>query len=76
MVSLPPGKKPLPTKWVYRVKLNSSGSVERLKARLVVRGDIQKEGVDFIETFNLVVYITTICYGLAIDIKKEWGCLN
>ena len=38
LVTLPPGKRAISNKWVYRVKLNSDGTLERLKARLVIGG--------------------------------------
>jgi len=38
LTSLPPGKKPIGCKWVYRVKYKSDGSVERYKARLIAKG--------------------------------------
>jgi len=41
VVDLPPNKKAISCKWVYKTKLKSDGSLERLKARLVIRGFTQ-----------------------------------
>lgn len=47
LVDLPPNRKALDTKWVFRTKRDSSGKIERYKARLVVRGCNQTEGIDY-----------------------------
>ena len=47
-------------KWVYKLKHNSDGSISRYKARLVAKGFHQQYGVDFEETFGLVIKPPTV----------------
>ena len=48
---LPQVKKALGSKWVFMIKLQADGTIERYKARLVVLGNHQTEGLDYTETF-------------------------
>ena len=66
VTSLPPGKSPIGCKWVYKVKLNLDGSVERFEARLVAKGYTQREGLDFLETFSLVAKTVSVRVLLAL----------
>jgi hypothetical protein len=51
LVKLPPGRKAIGSKWVFKVKRNPDDTVEQYKARLVAKGFGQRPGIDFDETF-------------------------
>ena len=72
LCDLPKGKKSIATKWIYKVKRNADGSLDRLKASLVAKGCSQKEGKDYEETFALTSRMTTIRATIASTANKGW----
>ncbi|GKB53758.1 putative RNA-directed DNA polymerase, partial [Tanacetum coccineum] len=62
ITDLPPNRKAIRNKWIYKIKYKSSGDIDRYKARLVVKGFNKKEGIDFDETFSPVVKMSTVRY--------------
>ncbi|GKV25217.1 hypothetical protein SLEP1_g34687 [Rubroshorea leprosula] len=72
LVDRPTNKNVIGVKWVYKVKLNSDGSLNKCKARLVVKGYSQLAGIDFTKTFASVARFDTIRLLFAIAAKKSW----
>ncbi|XP_058783418.1 uncharacterized mitochondrial protein AtMg00820-like [Vicia villosa] len=50
--SLPPRKKAIGCKWLYKTKFNSDGSIERHNVRLVAQGFTQVEGINFVDAYS------------------------
>ena len=61
---LPFRKKPISCKWVYLVKSNSDGTVQRFKACLLIHDDHQVEGFDHNKTFDPMHKMTSVRYFL------------
>jgi hypothetical protein len=76
LVSLPPRAKVIGVKWVYKTKHNEEGKIEKHKARLVVKGYSQTEGVDYNEVFAPVARWDTIRSLLAVAAQKGWYVLQ
>jgi hypothetical protein len=72
LVPLPPGKKLVRCKWVYRTKRATNGQVSRYKARLVAKGFQQIHGIDYDETFAPVAKMESIRLVLPIATVKGW----
>nr|GEX42996.1 hypothetical protein [Tanacetum cinerariifolium] len=57
--------------WIYKVKLDNLGGILKNKARLVARGYLQEEGIDFEESFTLVARLEAIRIFLAFSTHKN-----
>ncbi|GJZ15952.1 putative RNA-directed DNA polymerase [Tanacetum coccineum] len=73
LVELPKGMKAIGSKWVWKIKYKSDGEIERYKARLVAKGFNQREGIDFDETFSLVVKIVTVRCLINLAVQNGWN---
>ncbi|KAG8485549.1 hypothetical protein CXB51_018884 [Gossypium anomalum] len=65
-------KKVIGVRWVFRAKFNADGSLNKHKARLVVKGYSQQYGVDFEETFAPVARLDTIKLLFYLAAQKIW----
>ena len=72
LVPRPPGANVVIGKWVFCVKYKPDGSLDRYKARWVVRGFSQRLGIDFGEAFSPVVKPAAICTVLVLVASRGW----
>ena len=69
---LPAGVKAIGLKWIFKLKRNSDGSINKHKARLVAKGYVQIHGIDFDEVFAPVAMIETIRLLINLAAAYNW----
>nr|GEU34866.1 putative polyprotein [Tanacetum cinerariifolium] len=72
LVSPIPNANVVDYKWVYKLKRDQTGAITRYKARLIAKRFNQQQGIDYFETFSLVVKSTTIPTVLSLAITTRW----
>jgi hypothetical protein len=73
VVPRPKNKYVVSSKWIYKIKHATIESIEKHKARFVVRGFSQKEGIDYEETFSHVDRYTSIRTTISLATKMKWN---
>ncbi|KAG7599434.1 Integrase catalytic core [Arabidopsis suecica] len=72
ITDLPSNKKCVSSKWVFTIKYQSNGEIERYKARLVARGFTQTYGEDYTDTFAPVAKQHTVKVVLSLATNLDW----
>jgi hypothetical protein len=72
LVPRPPGQNIISCKWIFKLKHHADGSIDKYKARLVARGFTQQHGIDYMDTFSLVVKSATVRLVLSLAVSRDW----
>jgi len=73
LTALPVEAKAIGVKWIYKIKLNELGEVDKFKARLVVKGYAQEYGVYYTEVFAPVARMDTVRMIIVVAAQRGWG---
>jgi hypothetical protein len=68
----PPSTNVVTDKWIFRYKLTSDDSLDRYKARWVLRCFTQCPKVDYDETFSSVIEFFTVRVVLSLTLSRDW----
>ncbi|GJV43131.1 ribonuclease H-like domain-containing protein [Tanacetum coccineum] len=73
---LPAGRKPIGSKWIWKIKYKASGDIERYKSRVVAKVFGQKEGFDYDETFSHILKMVIVRCIIALDVDVYMTLLD
>jgi hypothetical protein len=73
LVALLKHKKAIGCKWVYEIKHNVDGYVNKYKTRLVAKGYAQTYGIDYEETYSPIAKMSTVKAIIAMAATKGWS---
>ena len=72
IVPRPKDKSVVSSKWIFKTKYSTNGSIEKYKAKFVAHGFSQNEGIDYDETFASVARYTSIRTILSLASNMKW----
>jgi hypothetical protein len=72
LARLPEGKRAIGSRWVFKIKRNSDGSIDKYKGRIVAKGYAQREGIDYTETFAPTARFGALRTVIALAALEDW----
>jgi hypothetical protein len=72
VADLPHGHRAVTLKWVYKLKMDEVDAIIKHKARLVARGFLQRQEIDFDDAFTPVAWIESVRLLLALAVQEGW----
>ena len=72
VVPRPKDKSVVSSKWIFKTKHSTDGSIEKFKEIFAAQGFSQKEGIDYEETFAPVARYISIRTILSLETKMKW----
>lgn len=71
LTSIPVEPKIIGVKWVYKIKYNEHGKVDKYKARLVAKGYSQKHGIDYTDVYAPVTKMDIVRMIIALAARNH-----
>ena len=72
LIEKPHGVKVIGLKWIFKIKRNADGSINKYKSRLVAKGYVQEHGIDYDEVFAPVARMETIRFLIGLAAANGW----
>lgn len=71
-IDLPTSTKKTRVKWIYKTKLKENGEVDKFKSRLVAKGYVLLQGINYTEEFAPVARMDIVRMIMALATQKGW----